>query len=102
MIVHQTSGKFVRMSELNPSTEHELATNDYATSSTNSDQVVDEVKPAKITLWGEIMKGWEWVVFAWRMLGRLGGFMAIVQSLFLVVTVLIKRLLVQWGVIKNS
>lgn len=87
------------MSELNTSTETELAMSDYATISTNPEEVVNQVKPAKITLWGEIMKGWEWVVFAWRMLGRLGGFRAIVGSFFLIVSLLIKRLLVQWGFI---
>lgn len=87
------------MSELNTNAATELATSNDATSSTNQEEVVDEVKTTKITLWGEIMKGWEWVVFAWRMLGRLGGFREIVHSLFLVVSLLIKRLLVQWGII---
>lgn len=87
------------MSELNTNTDTELATSDDATNSTNQEEVIDQVTTPKITFWGEIMKGWEWVVFVWRMLGRLGGFRETVRSLFLVVSLLIKRLLIQWGVI---
>lgn len=56
--------------------------------------------PAKVSLWEAITRGWEWVVFTWRMLQRLGGFGAIVRSLSLVLSLLIKRMLIQWGIIK--
>lgn len=56
--------------------------------------------PAKVSLWEEIIRGWEWVVFTWRMLQRLGGFGAIVRSLLSVLSLLIKRMLIQRGVIK--
>lgn len=59
-------------------------------------------KPAKITLWGEIKKGWEWVIFCWTMIHRLGGFRQITYSLFLTISLLVKRMLVQWGVIQKK
>jgi hypothetical protein len=52
-------------------------------------------EPAKITLWGEIIKGWQWVVFSWKTLSRLGGFKEIVQALFSAVVLLVRRSLTQ-------
>lgn len=48
------------------------------------------------------MKGWEWLVFIWRMLPRIGGFGALVRTLFLIISVLTTRLLFQWGLLKNK
>ncbi|MBV9389899.1 MAG: hypothetical protein JOZ78_26035 [Chroococcidiopsidaceae cyanobacterium CP_BM_ER_R8_30] len=61
-----------------------------------------QVKPAEPSLWGEIMKVWEWLVFIWRMLPRIGGFGALVRTLFLIISLLTTRLLVQWGILKNK
>ncbi|CAN1211199.1 hypothetical protein TUMEXPCC7403_13440 [Tumidithrix helvetica PCC 7403] len=54
-------------------------------------QVNVPAEPAKITLWGEIVKGWQWVVFSWKTLSRLGGFKEIVQALFSALVLLIRR-----------
>lgn len=58
-------------------------------------------KSAKITLWGEIKKGWDWVVFSWQMLQRLGSFREIVRTILFTISLLIKRTLIQWGILKN-
>jgi hypothetical protein len=50
-----------------------------------------EPKPEKQTLWGEVVKGWYWVVFSWKMLQRMGGVGAIARSLSSTVVLLLKR-----------
>ncbi|WP_019502943.1 hypothetical protein [Pseudanabaena sp. PCC 6802] len=45
----------------------------------------------KQTIWGEIVKGWYWVVFSWKMLQRMGGFRAIARSLATTLGILLKR-----------
>jgi hypothetical protein len=60
------------------------------------------VKPTKPSLLEEIKRGWKWVVFIGRMLPRLGGFTGIVRSLFLILSLLMTRLLRQWGIINNK
>jgi hypothetical protein len=50
-----------------------------------------EPKPEKLPLWGEIVKGWYWVVFSWKMLQRMGGLGAIARSLSSTVMLLLKR-----------
>jgi hypothetical protein len=52
-------------------------------------------QPQKQTLWGEIVKGWYWVVFSWKMLQRMGGFGAIARSLATTVAILVKRTFTQ-------
>lgn len=54
-----------------------------------------ESTPEKITLWGEIVKGWYWVVFVWRMMGSFGGIRSLLSSIKRTVIMLIKRLLIQ-------
>lgn len=49
------------------------------------------------TLRREIKRAWEWVVFVWKLGGRLGGFRAVIRTIFLVVSLLVRRTLVQWG-----
>lgn len=60
------------------------------------------VQPTKPSLFEEISRGWKWAVFIWRMLLRLGGFTGIVRSLFLIVSLLITRLLTQWGILDKK
>jgi hypothetical protein len=50
-----------------------------------------EPQSEKQTLWGEIVKGWYWVVFSWKMLQRMGGLGAIARSLSSTVILLLKR-----------
>jgi hypothetical protein len=56
---------------------------------TNTTRV--ESKLEKQTLWGEIVKGWYWVVFSWKMLQRMGGLGAIARSLSSTAMLLLKR-----------
>jgi hypothetical protein len=65
-------------------------------------EALQPIQPAKPSLREEIERGWKWVVFVWRLLPRLGGFSAIVRTFFLVVSVLITRMLTQWGLIKHK
>lgn len=50
------------------------------------------------SLWQEVRKGWEWVVFSTRMLGRMGGPVAIARTLSGTLALLIQRTLRQWGI----
>jgi hypothetical protein len=63
-----------------------------------SDQL--RTQPEKPTLGGELRKGWYWMVFVWRMLGRMGGPLGIARTFWLVGRKLLHRTLVQWGVIR--
>jgi hypothetical protein len=59
-------------------------------------QPVPEAPPTeKITLWGEIVKGWYWVVFVWKMMGSFGGIRSLLSSIKRTAIMLIKRLLIQ-------
>jgi hypothetical protein len=49
----------------------------------------------KITLWGEIVKGWYWVVFIWKMTGSFAGLKSLLSSIKRTAIMLIKRLLIQ-------
>jgi hypothetical protein len=49
----------------------------------------------KITLWGEIVKGWYWVVFIWKMMGSFAGIKSLLSSIKQTLIMLIKRLLIQ-------
>jgi len=55
----------------------------------------EDITPEKITLWGEIIKGWHWVVFIWKMMGRFGGIRQLLSSIKKTVIMLVKRLLIQ-------
>lgn len=65
-------------------------------------EVSKPITSTKPSLWEEINRGWKWVVFLWRMLPRLGGFRGIVQTLFAITSLLITRLLTQWGLIRKK
>jgi len=54
-----------------------------------------ESPPEKITLWGEIVKGWYWVVFVFKMMGSFGGIRSLLSSIKRTAIMLIKRLLIQ-------
>lgn len=60
------------------------------------------VQPTKPSLLEEIKRGWKWVVFIGRMLPRLGGFTGISKSLFVIISLLVTRLLTQWGLIERK
>ena len=49
----------------------------------------------KITLLGEIVKGWYWVVFIWKMTGSFAGIKSLLSSIKRTAVMLIKRLLIQ-------
>lgn len=72
--------------------ESNLHNSDTATSVTS---VTEEPVQEKITLWGEIIKGWHWVVFIWKMMGSFGGIRQLLSSIKNTLIMLIKRLLIQ-------
>jgi hypothetical protein len=57
--------------------------------------VTEEPTPEKITLWGEIVKGWYWVIFILKMMGSFGGIRQLLISIKRTAIMLIKRLLIQ-------
>ncbi|WP_218082310.1 hypothetical protein [Anthocerotibacter panamensis] len=61
-----------------------------------------ELAPKKITLWTEIEKGRDWVVFVWNMLKRLGGVRGVLHTLGFLVTLLVQRALVNSGFVKKK
>ena len=63
--------------------------------STSVTSVTERPVQEKITLWGEIIKGWHWVVFIWKMMGSFGGIRQLLSSIKKTVIMLIKRLLIQ-------
>jgi hypothetical protein len=54
-----------------------------------------ESQEEKITLWGEIVKGWYWVIFIWKMAGSFAGINSLLSSIKRTAIMLIKRLLIQ-------
>jgi hypothetical protein len=54
-----------------------------------------ESQEEKITIWGEIVKGWYWVVFIWKMTGSFAGLKSLLSSIKRTAIMLIKRLLIQ-------
>lgn len=88
------------MSELNTAQAQQSATANH--SPLNQPPKIEPPTPEKITLWGEILKGWEWVVFGWKTIQRIGSFTEIMRTLFVVISLLVKRTLIQWGIIKNK
>lgn len=59
-------------------------------------------QPLPIPLKEQIQRGVDWVVFVWQMLRRLGGPLDILRTIWMIVSVLVTRLLVQQGLIKKS
>ncbi|MBD2261015.1 hypothetical protein H6G13_25925 [Pseudanabaena sp. FACHB-2040] len=68
--------------------------------SSASNQEPERTNSVKPTLWEEIKRGWEWVVFVWKLLPRIGGIGAWIRTLFFIISLLINRLLIQWKIIK--
>lgn len=57
--------------------------------------------PASLTLKEHIKRGWDWVVFVWQMLRRLGGPLDILRTCGTIVAILLTRLLIQLGLKKR-
>lgn len=62
---------------------------------TSVTSVTEEPTSEKITLWGEMVKGWYWVVFILKMMGSFGGIRQLLSSIKRTAIMLIKRLLIQ-------
>jgi hypothetical protein len=58
---------------------------------------VEKKAEEKLSLRGEILKGWYWVVFVWGMLKRIGGPLAILRTFWTILSMMVKRTLTQWG-----
>ncbi|OLP16535.1 hypothetical protein BST81_20250 [Leptolyngbya sp. 'hensonii'] len=59
-------------------------------------------KPEKVTLGEAIARGWDWITFSWQTLQRLGGPGEIFKSLSTITGMMVKRTLIQWGVLKQK
>ncbi|MEB3338352.1 MAG: hypothetical protein VKJ46_12875 [Leptolyngbyaceae bacterium] len=57
---------------------------------------------AYVPLGEAIKRGWDWVVFSWSMLQRLGSFQEVVRTFVTVISLLTKRTLIQWGLLKKG
>lgn len=57
--------------------------------------------PPPLTLKENIKRGWDWVVFVWQMLQRLGGPLDVLRTFGTISSILITRLLVQLGLKKR-
>ncbi len=66
------------------------------------DTISPPMQSSKPSLSEEIARGWKWVIFVLRLLPRLGGVRGILRTLSLVGSLLITRLLTQWGLIKQK
>jgi hypothetical protein len=60
---------------------------------TNTNNPDPKIKPSLLE---EIGKGWEWVVFTFKMLSRVGGPIAIAKTLLNTLSILIGRTWKQW------
>jgi hypothetical protein len=58
---------------------------------------IQQPSSAKPSLQEDLKRAWDWVVFAGQTLRRLGGPLAILSAFYTVLSILVKRTLVQWG-----
>jgi hypothetical protein len=66
---------------------------------TENKDVSEPTDSAASSFWKEIEKAWEWIVFLAKLLPRVGGLRTWIQTFFLIISVLLTRLLTQWGLI---
>ncbi len=57
--------------------------------------------PTRVPLSEDIRRGWEWVVYVGQMIRRLGGPIEILRTAYLIISMMVKRMLVQWGCMKR-
>lgn len=58
--------------------------------------------PSEYSLREEIRRGWEWVVFVWQVMRRIGGPKEILQALATLTQLLLRRTLTQWGLLRDK
>jgi hypothetical protein len=63
---------------------------------------IAQPSPTKPSLAEDLKRGWDWIVFAWQTLKRLGGPLEILTAFSTVVSILVKRTLVQWGWVRDQ
>lgn len=73
----------------------------------NQEQIQAEIKtqqpqPSQSSLWEEVLKGWEWVVFSWKTLARVGGPKEILNTLISTLAILWQRTQRQWEDNQNN
>ena len=57
--------------------------------------------PVAIPLGEQVKRGWDWVVFVWRTIRRIGGPLDLLLAIWTILSLLIHRFLVQLGVRKS-
>jgi hypothetical protein len=57
--------------------------------------------PTSLPFKEHIKRGWDWVIFVWQMLQRLGGPLDILRTFGTIFSILMTRLLVQLGLKKR-
>lgn len=83
------------------STKQQTTTSDGQACDTES-AVESPQAPTRVPLSEDIKRGWEWVVYVWRMIRRLGGPIEVSRTAYLIISMMAKRTLVQWGWIKRQ
>lgn len=58
-------------------------------------------QPVSIPLREQIKRGWDWVVFVWQMLRRVGGPLDLLLAFWTMISVLVGRLLTQLGILRK-
>ena len=58
-------------------------------------EIPEDFRHERITVWGDIVQGWYWLVFIWNMTGSFAGINSLLSSIKRTAIMLIKRLLIQ-------
>lgn len=57
--------------------------------------------PVQPSLRENVRRAWDWIVFSWRTVRRLGGPIEIFGAFYTVISILVRRTLVQWGWLRD-
>jgi len=76
-------------------------TNALSSSAKKMEDIEQPPQAAPISFGEQIKRGWDWVVFVWQMLRRLGGPLDWLLAFWTLISLLLTRLLTQLGVLKK-
>jgi hypothetical protein len=63
---------------------------------------IPPAQSTSVSLTEAIKRGWDWVVFVWRMLQRLGGPLEVLRTFGMIISILVTRLLTQMGLFQKT